>query len=606
MKKSKKLAMTDLERFQSATSIDFEDFEDFEEPLTETPLSPSIMRAKKNSSRRRSLSSPRTPRTKENDMRTDLEIEMLRKSMEEAKKQSSGGPKIKVNIAPGSLSLRKRAVLRQTSRERSGSLSPRIVKAVANAQRRRSSSVSGSRLPTWLEDDSESKSNKKITYSVETLRSFRDDNMVRPLNMPELPFHVERLMIRGNEQGLYMGSVVQNALLVLELVLDGGDSNGIRISTLGSKFKVAFPERFYRGITRDLVPVIVDAKLAERHFVQSDMFLRLTEDAVQMSMYGGRPHIIVSNEAKRKLEHAFKKQRRLTQDEEALKLPDVSKILFEDNKILTVEELLGKRLNGYVHKAGSVYGFVKTTDFQEPDLGEIFFLVREVQGKRRLPVGTKVTFVLDRKDEKMRALRVVPLSKPEEILKLEEKEREERGETEEDHEEEEKKEEVKQKVMSSRWKRDDDDDNGPTSSLFHHKKTSPKNSRSPGRSPGFRDRSRSPPFRPMNDRSRSPPFRPMNGSRTPPGHPPSSRWPYDPTSMKLDETPPRRRYNHRGGRNGRVVENGKPQRHHNNSHHRGGGGRRRHVENGGERNIHFNNLARGPDGSTGFGGWRRR
>ena len=83
--------------------------------MTEAPLSPSVMRAKKNSSRRRSLSSPRTPRTKENDMRTDLEIEMLRKSMEEAKKQS--GPKIKVNIAPGSLSLRKRAVLRQTSRE---------------------------------------------------------------------------------------------------------------------------------------------------------------------------------------------------------------------------------------------------------------------------------------------------------------------------------------------------------------------------------------------------------------------------------------------------------------------------------------------------------
>eukprot|EP00938_MAST-03A_sp_MAST-3A-sp1_P000253 g253.t1 len=596
MEKKDSLDMTNLERFQSATSIDFDDFE---EPLTEAPLSPSVMRAKKNSSRRRSLSSPRTPRTKENDMRTDLEIEMLRKSMEEAKKQS--GPKIKVNIAPGSLSLRKRAVLRQTSRERSGSLSPRIVKAVTNAQRRRSSSVSESQLPTWLEDESKS-TTKKITYSVETLRSFRDDNMVRPLNMPELPFHVERLMIRGNEQGLYMGSVVQNALLVLELVLDGGDSNGIRISTLGSKFKVAFPERFYRGITRDLVPVIVDAKLAERHFVQSDMFLRLTEDAVQMSMYGGRPHIIVSNEAKRKLEHAFKKQRRLTQDEEALKLPDVSKILFEDNKILTVEELLGKRLNGYVHKAGSVYGFVKTTDFEEPDLGEIFFLVREVQGKRRLPVGTKVTFVLDRKDEKMRALRVVPLSKPEEILKLEEKEREERGETEEDDQKEKEEEEKKQKV-SSRWKRDDDDNrNGPTSSLFHHKKMSPKNSRSPG----FRDRSsRSPPFRPRNDRSRSPPFRPMNssssGSRTPPGFPPSSMWPYDPTSMKLDSIPPRRRYNHRGGR--RVVENGKPhQRHHkNNSHHRGGGGGRN-----GERNTHFNNLARGPDGSKGFGGWRRR
>ena len=365
--------LTNLERFHSATSIDFDDFED---PMT-PPLSPSVIRAKKNSSRRRSHSSPRTPRTKENESRTDLEIEMLRKSLEDAKERSEGGPKIQVNIPPGSLSLRKQAVLRQTTRERSGSLSPRVVKAVVNAQRRRSSI---SPVPAWVHLTEETgNNNNKITYSIAKLRSFRDENMVRPLNMPELPFHVERLMIRGNEQGLYMGSVVQNALLVLELVLVGGDSNGIRISTLGSKFKVAYPERFYRGITRDLVPVIVDAKLAVRHFVQSDMFLKLTEEAVQMSMYGGRPHIIVSNDAKRKLEHAFKKQRRLTKDDEdSLKLPDVSKILFEDNdeETLTIEELLGKRLNGYVHKAGSVYGFVKTTDFQEPDLGEIFFLVR--------------------------------------------------------------------------------------------------------------------------------------------------------------------------------------------------------------------------------------
>jgi hypothetical protein len=279
---------TTLDRYQSTVSeIDFNEFED---PLT-PPLSPRVMRAVQKSSRRRSNSSPRTPRTKENDLRTDLEIEKLRRSLEEAA-QSNNGDKIKVNIPPGSLSLRKQAVLRQTStntRERSGSLSPKIVKAVINAERRRSSSVSSTDLPDWMNNNNNSssskKKNKKITYTIEELRSYRKDNMVRPLNMPELPFDVKRLMIKGNEQSLYMGSVVQNALLVLELVLIGGDSNGIRISTLGSKFKVAHPERFYRGITRDLVPVIIDAKLAVRHFVLSDMFLKLTEDAVQMSMY---------------------------------------------------------------------------------------------------------------------------------------------------------------------------------------------------------------------------------------------------------------------------------------------------------------------------------
>lgn len=224
--------------------------------------------------------------------------------------------------------------------------------------------------------------------------------------------------------------------------------------------------------------------------------------------------------------------------------------------------------------------------------------VREVQGKRRLPVGTKVTFVLDRKDGKMRALRVVPLSKPEEILKLEEEEREARGETEEGEEEkkdEEKEDEEKDvKVSNRRWKRDDDRHNRPTSSLFHHK-TSPKNSRTPG----FRgDRS-----------SRSPPFRPSSSSRTPPGFRTTSpsKWPYDPSMMNM--TSLRRHHHGEHARNNQSHQNHHRHRnaggahHHNNKmYHRGG--ERRNLENG--HHTPFSNLAKGPDGSKGFGGWRHR
>jgi hypothetical protein len=242
-----------------------------------------------------------------------------------------------------------------------------------------------------------------------------------------------------------------------------------------------------------------------------------------------------------------------------------------------LEEILGKRLNGFIHKCGSVYGFVKTTDFEEPDLGEIFFLVREVQGKRRLPVGTKVTFVLDRKDEKMRALRVVPLSLPEEILKLEEQERLERlerGEDEEEEEEEKKKvEEKKQdKVMTNRrWKRDDDSGTSSTQS---------RKSTNTNRSHAYRDRSsRSPPFRPQRSPGNTPP-----GFRTTVSHH-NTKWPYDPSAHNTS---------------GDIVHR-RPHHH----HHHGYG--RRVVENGGESHHHrFNNVARGPDGSKGFGGWRRR
>ena len=119
--------------------------------------------------------------------------------------------------------------------------------------------------------------------------------------------------------------------------------------------------------------------------------------------------------ARQLLENAFRMQRITVEESDAASIAsnrsDPHVDFSEPTGPRTVESVVGTRISGHVYKSGSVYGFIKA-DFQEPDLGEIFFLSREVQGKRRLNVGAHVTFELSHKGDKFRALRIVPLSLP--------------------------------------------------------------------------------------------------------------------------------------------------------------------------------------------------
>jgi len=434
------------------------------------PLSPLVRHA----ARRASLSfsestSPATPRTLENERQGDNDVQYLLRSIEASKKLGAGRPKIKVNIPVGALQKKNAKQGANTSednrknkdmgagRTRSASnicLSPRVFAAATNSSRRRSLSMSSGRavldIPTMLssEDSDEGEDSSSLPqwargkdsppsknrYTMTELRKmqFIGTNTCRPTDMPAPPVELDRLTIRGAEQGLYMCTIVKNALLVLELVLDASRTSpkGMRISTLGSKFKIAHPKLFYRGITRDLVPVIVDAGLATRCTVEGDLFLRLTTDAV-VRRNVKRPgssriyarHFIIKT-ARSRLERAFRMQRVTVEESDAASVASNRSDPREDDDNSekdafayaslvprTIDNVLGTRISGHVYKSGSVYGFIKA-DFEKPDLGEIFFLAREVQGKQRLDVGAHVTFEVSRKGEKFRALRIVPLAVP--------------------------------------------------------------------------------------------------------------------------------------------------------------------------------------------------
>eukprot|EP00939_MAST-03C_sp_MAST-3C-sp1_P000080 g80.t1 len=437
------------------------------------PLSPMVRRAARRSSASFSgilPTTPATPRTIENERKGDQEVELLRKVMEEsAKMRSKNKPKIKVNIPPGALrrsSLNSTssnglkisldaceesstASLRPRSSSSSGRLTPTVRNAALKAGRRRTLSKAseiplamtssddeasdGDNLPMWVKVSTvkTTDSIKRVRYSIAELRSLKKTEraMGRPVDMPEPPVELDRLVIQGPEQGLYMSTVVRNALLVLDLVMGASrtSKDGMRISTLGSKFKTANPIHFYRGITRDLVPVLVDAGLAKRVTIDGDLFLRLTPDALERKLLqkgaAFRPRVghVIASDAKNRLENAFRMQRMTVEE-----MSDVASVAssrsdpFDDTISVpggddlvprTIDNILGTRISGHVFKSGSVYGFIKA-DFEEPDLGEIFFLAREVQGKRRLDVGSHVTFEVSRKGQKFRALRIVPLSVP--------------------------------------------------------------------------------------------------------------------------------------------------------------------------------------------------